>query len=258
VIIIPDGQPPEYLYQYTSIAGLVGMVTNQELWLTSGASMNDTQEGTWVLDRLAEAVIEARGTMPLRHAILDAMLFPQGPFRARNTFLACFSSKEDSLSQWRGYADDGYGVCLQLKTELLPSQPRLVQVQYGFPDGLDLAKIAEKIVAEPDPSSVLVLMADFLAERLWSIKQPGFREEEEWRLVYEPSQDGPIDGCPVPRHLASGRRLVSHFALPLDIDAIAAVWLGPQCRLDFAQTRSMLLQHGCLARVKVSATSYRN
>jgi hypothetical protein len=133
----------------------------------------------------------------------------------------CLSEHEDQLSQWRGYADNGAGVCigfskvfLQGLVTLLRSEKDLFtadlsEVIYdrakqssniaGYLAAIETA--VEEGALRPKYSSLLFSVSDddkkkieaaekqlsvtFLAmfPHLYTLKNPAFREEGEWRLI---------------------------------------------------------------------------
>ena len=132
-----------------------------------------------------------------------------------SNLVLCFSEDADLLSQWRGYANDGKGVCLGFSTQALKrycehveSVIRLEQVEYitekdrqclldeqasSFLDDLNGLRdwIIEKMTHDendPDTDGLLAFnvysnIENILLDSL-IYKQIGFREEKEWRLFF--------------------------------------------------------------------------
>ena len=115
-----------------------------------------------------------------------------------DVFIACFSENEDDLSQWRGYAPSGCGVCIGFRSNALQkaadidiSRPPvernrtfsfLAKVIYlagasgpAF-DPIIQASITESSDDPVAPSSMLAMAAPFY-------KNSSFRGECEWRIV---------------------------------------------------------------------------
>ncbi|EJZ22135.1 DUF2971 domain-containing protein [Rhizobium sp. Pop5] len=132
----------------------------------------------------------------------------------------CMSEDGDTLSQWRGYADDGRGMsigfCHEFLTAITKSNDfiRLQKVVYNLDDQKRRVReifpkvkqlISEGAVSIPSPGSYLApksddqLQAEMKQYRsknselfgtltdlqsIWfSFKNPAFREENEWRLA---------------------------------------------------------------------------
>lgn len=99
----------ELLYHYCSTETLVSIVTNRTIRLSSLTLSNDSQEGLLILDiflQLAkEAGLSGGDLSRFENSLRTAYdLFDGHGF--------CLSEQGDLLSQWRGYADDGRGVCI--------------------------------------------------------------------------------------------------------------------------------------------------
>jgi len=123
-----DDDLPDVLYQYTDINGLRGIYDGGQLWATSSMFLNDTTELKLglamtrdylitILQRLQQAetppVDMATDSVEVRqmlHAIEEFENYS-------DCFVACLTEQGDQLSQWRGYAPDGY--CVGLATDKL-------------------------------------------------------------------------------------------------------------------------------------------
>ena len=108
--------PPEALYHYCSTSTFHAVVESKTLRLSSLSLSNDTMEGKLVsrtVSRLAaKESMDAAKTLQLQQMlelfddIFDGLGF-------------CLSEERDLLSQWRGYAEDGSGVCIGFSKEYL-------------------------------------------------------------------------------------------------------------------------------------------
>lgn len=129
--------------------------------------------------------------------------------------MLCFSEKPDSLSQWRGYADNGKGCCIGFSKEELESYCLstdgvllLKQVIYLVEDGIDkairdaaieilksLKGLRKWIVHEitnnnssVDTESLLHYHFDSMLEAAFldslQYKSFAFNEEREWRMFF--------------------------------------------------------------------------
>ena len=126
-------------------------------------------------------------------------------------YVMCFSvhnesEKDGKLSMWRGYGQNGKGCALVFDTSKISvtndSPLALAAVSYGTPEerrGLIRAKVLEvsKFIESnrvEDEKLHILANALFLRICLFAIftKHSGFREENEWRMVYFKNRD--IDG----------------------------------------------------------------
>lgn len=114
-------------------------------------------------------------------------------------YVICFSSNGDSLSQWRGYGDDGYGVSIGFNTDyfkkLLSRKSDLIEY-----NSLTLAKVCyeedmnslferiiEKVLKndkenQTEYDNILRLILSEILSIAPMFKSPSFSEEAEWRL----------------------------------------------------------------------------
>lgn len=134
-------RPPIYLWHYTSANGLMGIVRNNPLdhgklhfWFTRSDFLNDTSEGTHILD-IFEKVLEklfvnGKLDQPFYNLLQNTTIsnsqyisYPT-PSEEENCsssmldvadcdmYICSFSQKEDSLDMWRYYSKNngGYGL----------------------------------------------------------------------------------------------------------------------------------------------------
>lgn len=104
------------LYHYCSTESFYKIISNKEIWLTSLSLSNDSMEGQLVKHLLSEIAIkdglDEGHVKKLQEAaanintIIDGLGF-------------CLSEKKDILSQWRGYANDAYGVSIGFSKEYI-------------------------------------------------------------------------------------------------------------------------------------------
>ena len=130
----------------------------------------------------------------------------------------CFSEEADLLSQWRGYANDGKGICLGLSYKLLKRKCKktngvlsLEKITYiSEQERQSLVKEEAKAVLEglsglrdwivenmtmddtsPDTDNLLGFNFHGMIESLMieslKYKHEGFKEEKEWRLMFTAS-----------------------------------------------------------------------
>ena len=95
-----DAPTPGLLWHYTSWKGLEGIIKDNELWSSSAAYLNDTQEIKQALEFIKRMVEVAN------HEILMESL--SGPYRhivPERWYVTSLSAKADDLGQWRGYTE---------------------------------------------------------------------------------------------------------------------------------------------------------
>jgi len=96
--ITRDAVPDQPLFQYMDGLGLIGIVTNGEVWASDVRSMNDTGElehGLRIIREQADPLAATPQAKALLGRVLDIADRLSSPVCA-----ACFSAQSDVLSQW--------------------------------------------------------------------------------------------------------------------------------------------------------------
>lgn len=253
---------PNALYHYTSTDGLIGILRSQSLWATDIEYLNDSEELTHASaelgPRLETRIQELGGEdvernrndprssqiMVLRElrAYVESVQKHESDERA---YVTCFCEDGDLLSQWRGYAGPG-GFALGFNPLLLDPlrsdvlfHPILTWVRYGANQArlsFDswVAELAPHATNHPGTTAwhqqILVL------RMLASVKNPGFKEEQEWRTIVSSHLNRSRYGSAAfpPEHASfdllfrSGPvGLVPYVARPFNPDAVVSVTVGP-------------------------------
>ena len=198
---------PRVLYHYTSGLGLLGIASSQSIWATNIRYLNDSTEYNLAI-QLARTVVEkdlasSRGKFD---TALNTVLQERIVSQSTDVYVTSFTENEDQLSQWRAYCPPGQGYAIGFSTKALVPRPVSAQDRFLVPciydpdQQTDLMRNVVTIVldfADENRKSGLphdrVLREAFkLLGRLLpmvapALKDPGFAEEEEWRLVHLPT-----------------------------------------------------------------------
>lgn len=115
---------PDILYHYCSNSTFLSIIESDTIRLSDLSLSNDSQEGRWV-KKVFEAYCRA-------HEVSDdhidaALRYLDEIIDMARAFGFCTSKNDDSLSQWRAYADNASGVAIGLSKEYLElsSRPNL-------------------------------------------------------------------------------------------------------------------------------------
>jgi hypothetical protein len=128
----------EPLYQYTTAAGLQGILESESMWFTDYRHLNDPSEVRHGMARAHEVFqaaqegADGRAGLFLRCA---ADLFSHDNVATFDFFIACFSSARDDLGQWRAYGDNGRGFAIGFAPEMFtpkPPEPGLPPEKHSF------------------------------------------------------------------------------------------------------------------------------
>lgn len=199
------------LAHYTSVSTALKFLKNKTLWLGNVSYMNDYREITQGRELLARAYNTSEIGIKFQK-LINSMhpgatekikdLYNPNNWAFYNTYALCLSEHkgEDSpygrLSMWRAYAPQD-GVALVFKntpfvTETTKTQARTIPIFY-FEYGEFLEKFAnftriletnkEWIKNLPVDTFIQLLFTKFYYTAI-SIKHVGFKEEREWRIMY--------------------------------------------------------------------------
>ena len=210
----PEARP--LLAHYCSIATLEAIVRNEQMWLSNPLYMNDYEELRFGLvhsrdrfhnhDGIKAAIGQGERYEVLRkhfNGIYEQ--FESG--LSFDIYIACFSEhdpldNDGLLSMWRGYGANGSGAAIVFDTSVfaeVPDSPlRIARVTYGTTaDRIrwinEILDRFASLLSPRLPTDELGACAAHLFERLLAFsvytKHAGFKEENEWRVVYFKHQD---------------------------------------------------------------------
>ena len=112
---------------YCNLSTFKSIISNQTFWLSDIHFMNDSSEETLFLKVLSQVMKEKYNLLSSdTKEYLEKNQFIKGFFthieqNYKNlVYVCCFSDEiNDDLSQWRGYADDGKGLCIGFNKEII-------------------------------------------------------------------------------------------------------------------------------------------
>ena len=205
-------QDDDFLYHYTTPGGLIGIVENRILWATDVFYLNDSEEFALGIQIACEYVEKKQADTGNNESIngrlewLLKTLKHIGPLGKQSVYISSLSKEDDQLSQWRAYCGGG-GFAIGFKVDKLK---KLAKAQ-GF--------VLEECIYDPDKQKRLINEAvdsiagpwlnsstpwpelpgegprfethlrllDELSRLSPKLKNKGFLEEKEYRLISEPS-----------------------------------------------------------------------
>ncbi len=217
-------QLPDVVYHYCSVETFFQIITNHTLRLSDIEKSNDFMEKKWAIRQCLGHIKKNLNNpsypcckQPELAARLLAALEQQ--LQEYNTMIlaACFSSKRDLLSQWRGYGENGDGVCIGVSSgteftaafhradrylglkgggQALPSALLFHSVQYTTSQiehtCMQLFCIYMRwLPLRTSVEDAAAALARILYPALPFFKSSAFSEEAEWRCVYYPELPAP-------------------------------------------------------------------
>lgn len=202
------------LCHYTNLHGFQGIVQSNVLWATHNMFLNDKTEFLHGIECASKAAASLESNIMdpgWQEYVKDYIKF-KDQFNASNAYSLSFCKDDsDKLSQWRGYGGNQQGVCLVFdKDELInhlnttnivsfQAEGRFFEmakymfshdsVEYVNPEESDVFKKAMEEVWTNTNSLVPNIGIEntaipFILDLLVSyFKHPGFKEENEFRIV---------------------------------------------------------------------------
>lgn len=231
------------VFHYCSTDTFQKIIFNGSLRLSALSMSNDSAEGNWIHTMLLRVIASDFGN--------DENLISAAGFAilGNTSFLGlgvCFSSEPDLLSQWRGYADDGFGMCIGFDREKLASivgdEAELFAVEYNMERQKEILRDEIRtVVATVDlnePLGVHTRFSSTFNPMRYRMKNPSFSEEKEWRIISR-RQD--------PKQARATRdRLIPYLDLELlkEHGLITDILLGPKNTSDVGAVCQFVASHG--------------
>lgn len=201
---------------YTSAENGLKILQNKTLWLRNALLMNDYSEvhhGRTAFQhlRLSTQLLQQLDSVlcPNHEGVLDEALRMLGSGDVTTQFATYMTAVSEHdpgdgrglLSMWRAYGGPAAGVAIVFSTAFLESDDTSLEcalspVLYGGPAEFaeEVAAIIRSLAARPDVLSavprdeVRETLRNTFRYGMLSIKDPGFAEEREWRILHSPLQ----------------------------------------------------------------------
>lgn len=258
-------KPPDILYHYTDSGGLMGIVESGIIRATHVTFMNDATEYMHAVELLRGKVVKAQKQQEGIHeaallADMEMNLIATRPANFYPQFVACFSGQVNSLSQWRAYGrgEGAFAIgfdAAQLAEAAARTNVLFCHVTYDVDqqsklvqDLLDWAITEYPKLANAQPANTrdehrrrwVAKLFQFAAQIAPVMKNPNFKEENEWRLISPLIPLGKVGFVPKPAGLVPFAKLrmgkgqlpdqvpnPEHVQPLPDLLPIKVVWSGP-------------------------------
>lgn len=226
---------PLHVYHYTDTSGICGILENSSIWATNYRFLNDLSEGREAID-YAKKILDDRlsGSSGAEKSLIERMR--ELDTFVSDIFVCSFSAEKDSLSQWRAYCPQiGGGYALGFPYSVLKNLSDkcdciFTKCIYDNDDKkVILSEVIDHFISEylEDLNSknyerVYESLFDFTESTVFNfqrhlskisliLKNGGFEEEKEYRLIYSSSQS-------IDTKFRKGRNgLIPYQVLPLNI-----------------------------------------
>jgi hypothetical protein len=186
---------PQAIDHFTDTAGLIGILKEQSLWASLSTSLNDSSEGVYALDFVAE---ELRcKAIQLTHLDAHELIedcSQRDIARGLRVFVCSFCAAREA-AQWLHYGRSGTGIAIGFASDelyRLDSTFYLYQVRYDRTEQHRLISAILSLVDSyagnlPRAPEVRTLLAgtaiDYVRLVAPWMKSPAFSHEDEWRLI---------------------------------------------------------------------------
>lgn len=198
--------PTTPLYHYTSLAGLMGIVSSKAIWASEIKYLNDADElkylGKCVRSSLAQRESSDATTTEVFRQFIEWT--KERLDHGHMLFVCSFTESGNLLSQWRGYCPPGKGVSVGFNPDTIKAaadqQAFLIgKCVYGRQEQDKIitylidAVLSKALTDGPAPKNkkhpsqsyhaIFESLELDILRIAALLKNPAFREENEWRLV---------------------------------------------------------------------------
>jgi len=260
---------PKILYHYTSAEGLLGILSNKELWATKITYLNDSKELEHAIDICKSHVRALELGKAIDSKLSSNFISQLDSLPHANVCICSFTEVGDLLSQWRAYCGDSNGYSIGIQRETLQEIGSktgfiLARCIYDLEQQNDLIiefvdKQIKKIKNNSTEESADNFQIEFLKIAAL-MKDNGFKEEKEWRLISD-VKNTDDEGF---SFRASKTTLIPFFKIPLTLlnlkFGVDEIIVGPTPNPRLAHISAILFYYKCTgmtAKIEISKIPYR-
>lgn len=242
------------LFHYTDVGAVKSIIKDEKLWFTDFRFLNDSQElheGFRVLNNILKHPNHGSlNNLPYKEKVLKyvkATLFSDETYRKdlESVFIFSLSNTNNLLSQWRAYGS----YSIEFETKLLEERTGTIAPCIYVDEKNDKFKCAEekiyqvlkiigdKINNEDDPRLYDELIK--IVFELAKFKHNDFYEENEFRIISQAGSQyigSKMKYCSKKKFRVKGSMLVPYIEVPISIDCIKSIMVGPVQNQELAYT----------------------
>lgn len=275
---------PEILYHYCSQDAFLSILHKRKFWCSALSLSNDTMEGKWIhkifSDICDEDNMEKQDKSDWIELLTKVNILYEG-------LGFCLSKHSDSLSQWRGYAQNAEGFCIGFSKQDLNDLVKkknnnkdneltfnLIKVEYDealqrealkptyeiIKNHIDKQKENKEVVVQRKTRNEIIQQIANIHPKFFKQKNPAFKEEKEWRVVSGFHKDPEYRESELTsiKFRSVGNRIVPYRPFEFDPGLITEVILGPKNQTPKDMVEVALEKFGYEnVTVKKSEASYR-
>lgn len=236
------------LYHYTDLSGFKGIIDSNKFWGTDHLFLNDDQEiryGTILVNELIDRLMisESKQNKKILEIIKERFNYPK---YKEEIYIACFTELKDSLSQWKGFSNQGAGIAIGLSTSKLFKNDRkfplrnidIVKVIYNWEEQVDiLEKEIQILIAYINEHQKYYSDLDSMGEAcsttalfcrrvICTFKSEVFAGEKEWRAIYR-NIDKSEEGYQIVKYRIQGEKFIPYYEMDISPSAGKKNWSLP-------------------------------
>ncbi|SOC13456.1 hypothetical protein SAMN05880501_107193 [Ureibacillus xyleni] len=261
--IIRSDKLDKKIYHYTSLEGLMGILSSEEVWMTNSDFLNDMSELTYfktltkeakerfeteILFKYKQEEINKNNMLTLFIELFDKAIQNRfdKPTENFEVYVMSLSENDDSLTLWGNYAKGkGYNICFNTQTLISEvDKIGLGYVVYGnvvYERETQLRTLSHSLVRTFD----LIINKDVeigeLKKELLSyfnsliisysifFKHASFAPEEEFRMALTTSENVDV------QFRSNGEVIIPYIKLEFDKSDINGIVIGPKNNSDIAE-----------------------
>ena len=239
---------PASLFHYTDAGGFLGILSTKSIWATDSSCLNDRQELLYAKELITDQFDilcnhpDWNPEFRLTHDETKLIDSISSSFRSAqyvsDVFVVSFSTKFDSLSQWREYGSYNIGVsgaALRSCAQQLHPQALLARCIYRQPTQWQIVhRVVQLVIEKYRAHKNFDILREDMISGLYRygplLKHDSFHEETEWRIVI-PN----LPQCATLEFRQSNRLVVPYVSIDIekalkarhDAPALPLISLGP-------------------------------
>lgn len=267
------------MYHYCNVDAFKAIIQNKTLWLSSIYNLNDYKEIHWIKEKVLKIIQESTNKYSYEKFNTFLKIYEK---QQPNVYIASFSQGEDLLSQWRAYANDGYGVAIGFNNSYFKGNHLIKTTKVLYDEKLqerEIKKILEPLFEFENKFEFNSMRFENFCEKTINelnylsakSKNELFMEEQEVRLIHNPII---IEDDKTKRFIFKNNifpmmfravcgNLIPYFELKFDKfsednEPILEVVKGPKSKIIDQEIKIFLANNGFYnVKIKSSKSSYR-
>lgn len=267
------------IYHYCNVEAFRAIIQNKTIWLSSVYNLNDYKEIHWITDKVLKKIKEYTNKDNYEKFNSFIKYFEN---QQPNVYIASFSKGDDLLSQWRAYADDGYGVAIGFNAKYFKENNLIKTSEVLYDENMqeiEIDKILKPLVNLDDKIDFESKQFEEYCENIINeinnlsarSKNELFMEEHEVRLIHNPIiiEDNKTKKFIFKDHISTMMfravcgNLIPYFELKFDYfnelnPPIVEIVKGPKNKFINQEIKIFLANNGFYnVNIKGSKSSYR-